>query len=94
LAGRRSAQHPEPARKNFQLIYVHLPPAAILATELHLRAQTQIEQREQHLWFAGDRAPGGAMKDWLRAEQEVVMALCRALLRPGAHEPQSAPACQ
>ena len=75
-----------------QLIYAHLPPAAVLATEQHLRAQTQIEQRAQQRWYARGGCSGGALGDWLRAEREVVQNLCDALLRRNLWKPESAAA--
>ena len=65
---------------NTQLIYVHLPPAVVLATEQHLRAQTNIEQRAHEIWFTQGCRPGSALGDWLRAEYEVAQKLCQALL--------------
>ncbi len=77
---RSRTQHRARSEETAQLIYAHLPPAAVLATEQHLRAQTQIEQRAQQLWYAKGGCSGGALGDWLRAEREVVQNLCEALL--------------
>jgi len=70
-----------------QLIYAHLPPVMVLATEQHLRAQTNIEQRAHQLWFARDCGPGCALDDWVRAECEVVQKLCQALLGRNTGQP-------
>jgi hypothetical protein len=77
-----------------QLIYAHLPPAVILATEQHLRAQTNIEQRAHKLWFAQGCRPGDALGDWLRAEYEVVQNLCQALLSQNPRESEPDPVSQ
>jgi hypothetical protein len=77
---RSKAQRRNRHEDTVQLIYAHLPPAVVLATEQHLRAQTNIEQRAHQLWFAQGRRPGGALGDWIRAECEVVQNLCQALL--------------
>ncbi len=74
-----------------QLVYAHLPPATVLAVEQHLRAQTQIEQRAEQLWFAAIGRPVGALNDWLRAEREVVNKLCDALLQRNQHEHSATP---
>jgi len=87
--GQRQDHHPD----TIQLIYAHLPPAVILATEQHLRAQTQIEQRAQQLWFERGSRPGNALNDWLRAEREVVQNLCAALRHRRIPEPEAAAAC-
>jgi len=78
-------QRPNAPADNIQLIYAHLPPATIMATEQHLRTQTRIEQRAQQLWFVGKNRSEDALNHWLRAEQEVVQELCAALrpLHPG-----------
>ena len=75
-----------------QLIYAHFPPAAVLAAEQHLRAQTQIEQRAQQLWFARGRRPESALGDWLQAERELVQELCAALQHQNPRELEAAPA--
>ena len=74
-----------------QLIYAHFPPAAVLAAEQHLRAQTNIERRAHQLWFARGCPPGGALGDWIRAECEVVRDLCQALLSRNPSEPEPTP---
>jgi hypothetical protein len=74
-----------------QLIYAHLPPAAILAAGQHLRAQTNIEQRAHQLWFARGYGAGDALADWIRAECEVVQNLCQALLSRSSREPEPNP---
>ncbi|MGO9588199.1 MAG: DUF2934 domain-containing protein [Limisphaerales bacterium] len=78
--GRSKAQHQDRHEDTIQLIYAHLPPAVVLATEQHLRAQTHIEQRAHQLWFAQGCRLGGALDDWIRAECEVVQNLCQAFL--------------
>ena len=72
-----------------QLIYAHFPPAAILAAERHLRAQTRIEQRAHQFWLAAGGRPGNAWADWLRAEREVVQNLCAALRSGNLLQPQT-----
>jgi hypothetical protein len=91
---RRRVQRQDHREETIQLIYAHLPPAVVLATEQHLRAQTQIEQRAQQLWFARDGRSVSALSDWLQAEREVVRQLCDALRHPGNREPESVPALQ
>jgi len=91
---RRREQRRNHREESIQLIYAHLPPATVLATEQHLRAQTQIEQRAHQLWFAKGGHPSGALNDWLRAEREVVQKLCDALLHRDNREPESVPALQ
>ena len=66
--------------KSIQLVYAHLPPAVVLAMGKHLRAQTQIEQRAQEMWFAGRDHIQVSLNDWLRKEQEIVKRLCDVLL--------------
>ena len=90
LDRRPGAQPRADAGGTVQLIYAHLPPAVVLATEQHLRAQTRIEQRAQQLWFAGGCQPGQALQDWLQAEREVVHHLCAALRHGNAPEPETA----
>ena len=74
-------RRPNRPGKTMQLIYAHLPPATVLAMEQHLRAQTQIQQRAQHLWLSGNNRVENTLENWLRAEREVVQNLCTALLR-------------
>lgn len=88
LDGRFKAQQRDRRESAVQLIYAHIPPAAVLAAEKHLRAQTNIEQRVQQLWFDRGRRPVGALGDWLRAECEEVQQLCQALVNRNAHEPE------
>jgi hypothetical protein len=88
----KAQQHPH--ENTVQLIYAHLPPAVILATEQHLRAQTNIEQRAHQLWFAQGCRPGGALGDWLRAECEVVQDFCQTLLSRNTREPEPDPVFQ
>lgn len=90
--GRSRAHHSSRAKKAIQFIYAHLPPAIILATAQHIRAQTQIEQRAQQIWFAGNDRPENTLDNWLRAEREVVQNLCEALLHRNVQEPESTPA--
>jgi len=92
LAARPKAQRRSCPAKTLQMIYAQLPPAFVLAAEHHLRAQTQIEQRAQQLWFAGGGRPEGALENWLQAEREVVQKLCEALRPRNFREPESAPA--
>ena len=80
MDGRTKAQQREPHENTVQLIYAHIPPAVVLATEQHLRAQTNIEQRANELWFTQGCRPGSELGDWIRAEYEVVQNLCQALL--------------
>jgi len=86
--GKARARQRDQNENATQLIYAHLPPAIVLATEQHLRAQTNIEQRARELWFAQGRRPGNALGDWIRSECEVVQQLCQALLNrnPGRAE--------
>lgn len=91
LDGQINVRQGEQNEDTMQLIYAHLPPAIVLATEQHLRAQTNIEQRAHELWFAQGCRPGGALGDWIRAECEVVQHLCQALLSRKAREPEPAP---
>ena len=86
---RAKAQQQNPHENTVQLIYAHLPPAVILATEQHLRAQTNIERRAHQLWFAQGCRAGVALNDWVRAEYEVVQNLCQALLSRNTREPES-----
>ena len=93
---RPETQRPDGQPARVQLIYAHLPPATILATRQHLRAQTRIEQRAQQLWFTGKARSADALNHWLRAEQEVVRELCAALRpspvsQPGQPEPAPIP---
>jgi Protein of unknown function (DUF2934) len=74
------AKHRDHADEAVQVIYAHLPPAAILAAEQHLRVQTQIVQRAQELWSTSGARPGDALSDWVKAERQVVQKLCNALL--------------
>jgi len=89
--GRPKAQQRDRHEDTIQLIYAHLPPAVVLATGQHLRAQTNIEQRAHQLWFARGCPPGGALGDWIRAECEVVQALCQALPSRNPSEPEPTP---
>jgi hypothetical protein len=89
LEGQTNARQRDQNEDATQLIYVHLPPAVVLATEQHLRAQTHIEQRAHELWFAQGCRPGGALGDWIRAECEVVQKLCQALLSRNHREPET-----
>ncbi len=91
LDSRSKAQRQDGHEDTIQLIYAYLPPTVVLAAEQHLRAQTQIEQRAQQLWFARSGCPGGALNDWLRAEREVAKNLCDALLHRNIQELESAP---
>ena len=88
LGGQTNVRRRDQNEKTTQLIYAHLPPAIVLATEQHLRAQTNIEQRARELWFTQGCQPGGALGYWIRAECEVVQQLCQALLNrnPGREE--------
>ncbi len=90
LNGRSQAPRPRRHPQAVQLIYAHLPPLGVLAAEHHLRAQTQIEQRAQQLWFAGLGRPAAALNDWLRAEREVVNELCAAFLHRNLRPPEPA----
>jgi hypothetical protein len=63
-----------------QVIYGHLPPAAVLAREQHLRNPTYLEQRAEQRWFGGNAGPDG-WDGWRRTERQVVRRLCRALQR-------------
>jgi hypothetical protein len=91
LDGRPRTQPRDRHPDTIQLVYAHLPPAVVLATEQHLRTQTNIEQRAHQLWFARGCLPGSALGDWLRAEGEMVQSLCQALLGRNTREPELAP---
>ena len=94
LNGQPKAQQQEPHEDPVQLIYAHLPPAVILATEQHLQAQTNIERRAHQLWFAQGCRAGVALNDWIQAECEVVQDLCQSLLSRNNREPEPDPASQ
>ena len=87
--GRTNARQRDQNEDAALLIYAHLPPAVVLATEQHLRVQTNIEQRARELWFAQGCRPGGTLGDWIRAECEVVQQLCQALLDRNHREPET-----
>jgi hypothetical protein len=91
LDDRSRSQQLDGHEDTVQLIYAHLPPAVVLATEQHLRVQTNIEQRAHQLWFAQGCRPGDAFGDWIRAECEVVQNLCQALLSRNTREPETSP---
>jgi hypothetical protein len=89
LDGRPKAQRQDRRERVVQLIYAHIPPAAILAADKHLRAQTNFEQRVQQCWLDQDCRTGAALGDWIRAECAEVQKLCQALLSWNAHGPES-----
>jgi hypothetical protein len=89
LDGQTNARQRDQSKDTTQLIYAHLPPAVVLATEQHLRAQTKIEQRARELWFNQGCLPGNALGDWIRAEYDVVQQLCQALLGRNHREPET-----
>ncbi len=70
--------HGNDGRKAIQIIYSHLPPAAVLAREQRLRNPTRLEQRTEQLWFGG-KAGANGWQDWLRTERKLARKLCRAL---------------
>jgi hypothetical protein len=90
---RSKAHHQSRTKQTIQFIYAHLPPAVILATGQHLRAQTQIERWAQQLWFAENGRSEDTLDNWLRAEREVVQNLSEALLHRNGQESESTPAC-
>ena len=85
---RSNGRHRDRRPNTIQLVYAHLPPAVIMATGQHLRAQTQIEKQAHQLWFERGSRPGDALGNWLRAEREVVRELCAALLPRHPQEPE------
>lgn len=44
----------------------------------HLKVQEQIEQRAYELWLDGGSRQNGALKNWVRAEREVLEDFIRA----------------
>jgi Protein of unknown function (DUF2934) len=58
-----------------------LPAAIIPDMEQHLRVQTQIQQRAQQLWLAGNNRLEDTLENWLRAEREVMQEVCSTLAR-------------
>ena len=65
----------------------------LFTVEEHLRMQQQIEARANELWREGGCADGEALRDWLRAEREVLEQFVIAyILRPPARrEPRQRP---
>ena len=94
LDGPPKAEPRKRHQESIQLIYAHFPPAAVLAAEQHLRAQTNIERRAHQLWFAQGCRAGVALNDWVRAECEVVQDFCQALLSRNTREPEPDPVFQ
>ena len=94
LNGQLKAQQRDRHEDTIQLIYAHLPPAVVLATEQHLRAQTHIKRRAHQLWFDQGCRAGVALNDWVQAEYEVIQNLCHALLSRNTLEPEPDPVSQ
>lgn len=47
------------------------------AVELHLQVQSEIEERAHRFWFANGCASNGALNDWLKSENEVVVEFAK-----------------
>ena len=60
----------------------------LFTVEDHLRVQQQIEARANELWREGGCADGEALRDWLRAEREVLeqFVLAYDLAQPAGQE--------
>ena len=78
---------PDRRKKSVQIIYGHLPPVSVLIREQRLRNATYLEQRAEQTWFAGN-GQAGRWPDWRRIERNMVLRLCRALLRRDLHKLQ------
>ena len=65
----------------------------LFTVEDHLRVQQQIEARANELWREGGCADGEALRDWLRAEHEVLeqFVLAYVLAQPAEQEPNRKP---
>jgi hypothetical protein len=55
-----------------------------LTAEEHMRVQKRIEARAYAKWLAAGCRNATALKDWIEAEDEVLVEFCRRHMRPAA----------
>jgi hypothetical protein len=65
--------------------------SVVFTVEEHLKAQLETERRAHALWCAGGCRCGTALKDWLRAEREVLEQFIWAYARQHALRPFAKP---